>query len=138
MTIVAAILLVPFAWIFGRWPERVCAALVVLPASLALAELEAVRAATAFEPSLLLKSGFDLACLLGMLRVAFSADRWFPLVMAAAALVGLVARLLEFSPWSGSHLHLLQMPSAPLTVMILTLAAAVGVSLSRRHRPTLA
>ncbi len=89
------------------WAERICAA------------------------ALLLRATLELAALLILLHAAFSADRWFPLVMAAAALIGCTARALGFSGLGGAHLPLLQMTALPLLAMTL----ALGTGLAARGLP---
>lgn len=138
MTVDTAALLLAFlaALLAARptagWTERICAAAILLPAAIGLFDLGPVGTALGFQPSLPLKATLELGCLLVLLHAAFSADRWFPLVMAAAALIGLAARGLEFSGLGGAHLSLLQMSSLPLLVMAAALCAGMAArALSR-------
>lgn len=119
----AALTLLPQA----GWTERVCAAAILLPAAIGLLDLDSVSAVLAFRPSLFLSMTLEMACLLLLLHACFSADRWFPLVMAAAATIGLVARGLTFSGLGGPHLNLLQMSSLPLLTMAAALLTGMAV-----------
>lgn len=114
------------------WTERICAAAMLLPAAMGLFDLDPVRGALGFQPSLLLRATLDLACLLGLLHASFNADRWFPLVMAAAALIGVTARGLSFSGLGGAHLGLLQMSALPLLVMALALCTGIAARAASR------
>lgn len=118
----AALALVPGT----GWAERICAAALLLPTGIGVLDLDPIRAALAFQPSLLLRAALELACLLVLLHAAFTAHRWFPLVMAAAALIGCTARALGFSGLGGAHLPLLQLSALPLLAMAVTLVAAVA------------
>lgn len=124
IALVAAVLaLLPQA----GWTERICAAALLLPAAIGLFDLDNVAATLAFRPSLLLRITLEAGCLLILLHASFTADRWFPLVMAAAAMIGLAARGLAFSGLGGPHLPLLQMPSLPLLAMTAALLTGIVV-----------
>ncbi|MFN3515879.1 MAG: hypothetical protein ACK4YM_01825 [Novosphingobium sp.] len=118
------------------WTERICAAAMLLPLAIGLSDLEPVRTLLGFQPSLLLRASLETACLVGLLHAGFAGDRWFPLVMSAAALIGVVARGLAFSGLGGPHLPLLKMSALPLLVMAIALGSgmasrAIARSLSR-------
>lgn len=120
--LVALLSLLPIA----GWTVRICAAAMLLPLAMGLNDLEPVSASLGFEPSLLLRATMELACLLGLLHAAFASDRWFPLVMSAAALIGMVARALAFSGLGGAQLPLLQMSALPLLVMAIALGGGIA------------
>lgn len=132
IALLLALVTAAFALASGAgWAERICAAALLLPGGLGLLDLEPIRAALGLQPSLLLRATLELVVLLILLHAAFSADRWFPLVMAAAALIGCTARALGFSGLGGAHLPLLQMTALPLLAMTLALGtglAARGLS----------
>lgn len=126
--IIAALTLLPFA----GWTERICAVAMMLPTAIGLFDLEVVATTIAFYPSLLLRMTLEATCLLLLLYAAFTDDRWFPLVMAAAALIGLTARCLMFTGLGGPHLPMLQMSALPLLTMTTSLFVGIAVKVVSR------
>ncbi|NCU11494.1 MAG: hypothetical protein GXC70_04925 [Sphingomonadaceae bacterium] len=118
----------------GGWNERICAGAVLLPVLTVLARIAATHGMVKFDPSVLLRAGLELACLFALLHVAFSADRRFPLVMAAAALIGVMARGVQLAGLGGPHLPLLLMPALPLLIMALALIGGICCGSLRQRR----
>lgn len=128
--VIAALTATPLA----GWAERICAAAMLLPALAGATDIDVMKAMTGFHPSLLLVAILEFGCMAALARVAFTANRRFPLVMAAAALIGLIARALQLTPLAGGHLHLLFMPAMPLLVMALALGCGIVAGTIRRGK----
>jgi hypothetical protein len=116
------------------WTERHCAGAILPPILIALVQLAAANGFTAFAPSVLLRVGLELTCLIGLLHIALTADRRFPLIMAAAGLIALVARGVELTGLGGPHIDLLLMPALPLLIMSLALGGGIASGTMRNKR----
>lgn len=117
-----ALLVALSGWIFGGWTERLCATALAVPAV-----QSTLLPLLGLQPSTLLTAGLELVCLLFLVQAAFETHRWYPLIMAAAALIGLIARLIQFTGLGGEHLDWLQMPAGPIAIMIAALAGALAL-----------
>lgn len=129
-TALAALLL---AWRFGRAPERFLASLLlaIIASDLLLAMPDPGRVAyDSFRIEIAVRDAFVLA---GVGAIALRANRLYPLVMAGAALVAVLAHLMRWLELYQGHFSYLVLTTAPDFVIFA--AFLVGLVLHiRRER----